>query len=335
MRITVENYHPEDFTSLQKMTKNSFLLNAFNVDSHLPHLLKGELYFETMARKAMQEHSNSCLVARLNDDAVGYLIYGIDRSLTDAFGFVTGAIILFCVREDIQGKKVGKALLDQTLRYLKKSGVRLVSVGTDGNNIAALNLYQNFGFRTRLNWGTFRLYPNFPLPSPPKRTPAVTPFTGEKGIERLTRYTERPIAFFREKKIHPRNMVKFRKTIAATVRKGIISGKYGTLLIKEKGLLKERISAFLTYEQEPNVEQFFNKGTMKKRVFRVNDIVTHPGSRNKGLGTALLDTFVRSAGENHFIEIWIAMDNWPMLNVAAQCGFRLAHLATVLHCFIS
>ena len=110
----------------------------------------------------MLEHSSSCLVARLKGEAVGYLIYGIDKNLSDAFGFITGAIILFCVREDIQGKKVGKTLLSRTIQYLKEKGVRLISVGTDGNNIAALNLYQNFGFRTRFNWGTYRLYPNFP-----------------------------------------------------------------------------------------------------------------------------------------------------------------------------
>ena len=335
MHITVENYHPEDFNSLQEMTSNSFLLNSFNVDSHLPHLLKGELFFENMARKAMQDHSNSCLVARLNGEAVGYLIYGVDKNLSEAFDFRTGAIILFCVREDMQGKKVGKTLLEHTLRFLRQNNVKLVSVGTDGNNIAALNLYQNSGFRTRLNWGTFRLYPDFPLPPPPAEKIGVIPFAGERGIERLTRYTERPIAFFRENKIHRRNMVKFRNIISQTVKDGINSGKYGTLLIKEKRLLKDRVSAFLTYEEEPSVEKFFNRGNVKKRIFRVNDIVTHPDSRNKGMGTALLDTFVRSAGENHFIEIWISMDNWPMLNVAARCGFRLAHLATVLHCFLN
>ena len=335
MQITVENYHPKDFSSLEKMTQNSFLLNSFNVDSHLPHLLKGELFFENMARKAMQNHSNSCLVARRNGEAVGYLIYGIDQNLSKAFGFRTGAIILFCVREDMQGKKVGKALLEHTIRFLRGNGVRLISVGTDGNNIAALNLYQNFGFRTRLNWGTFRLYPNFPMPPAIKNKPAVVPFAGERGIEQLTRYTERPIAFFRENKIHPRNMVKFRNMISDIVKDGITGGKCGTLLIKEKRLLKDRVSAFLTYEEEPSVEKFFNKGNIKKRIFRVNDIVCHPNARNRGLGTALLDTFVRSTGEHHFIEAWISMDNWPMLNVAARCGFRLAHLATVLHCFLN
>jgi len=335
MKITIAQYHPEDFSPLQKMTQNSFLLNSFNVDSHLPHRLKGELFFENMARKAMQEHSNSCLVARLNKEAVGYLIYGIDRNLSQSFGFTTGAIILFCVREDMQGKKVGKELLKQTLLLLNKSGVRLVSVGTDSNNIAALNLYQNYGFRTRLNWGTYRLYPHFPLPPRQQSGPAITPYAGEKGIERLIRYTERPIAFFHENKIHPRNLVTFRKSISEIVKKGISSGKYGTMIIKEKGLLKDKIAAFLTYEEEPSVEKFFNRGTVEKRIFRVNDIVTHPESRNRGFGTALLDTFIHSAGNNHFIEVWISMDNWPMLNVAARCGFRLAHLATVLHCFIS
>ena len=92
--------------------------------------------------------------------------------------------------------------------------------------------------------------------------------------------------------------------------------------------LRERL------DEEPSVEKFFNRGGIRKKIFRVNDIITHPAVRNRGLGTALLDTFVRQVRDYHFIEIWIAMDNWPMINIASRCGFRLAHLATVLHCHL-
>lgn len=332
--ITVDYFRPDDFLPLQEMTENSFLLNSFNVDSHLPHLLKGELFFENMAKRAMEEHANSCLVARRGKTPVGYLIFGTDASLSETFGFTTAAIILFCVKEGLQGRKIGRALLSRTFALLRKHNIRLISVGTDGNNIAALNLYQNYGFRTRLNWGTYRYYPEYPPPPPLPDRPPIRPYAGERGIEKLTRYTDRPIAFFREQKIHPRNMVRFRQSVTATVCDGIITGKYGTLVIPGRGFLKERINALLTYEEEPSVEKFFNRGGIRKKIFRVNDIITHPGVRNRGLGTALLDTFVRQVHDYHFIEIWIAMDNWPMINIASRCGFRLAHLATVLHCHL-
>lgn len=323
-------YRAADRNRLQEITNRSFLLNSFNVDSHLPRMLKGEVFFETMASRAMTENSSSCLVARIRGNPVGYIIHAIDKKLSELFDIRTGTIILFCVAREAQGKGVGRALLKKSLSLLKARDVRLITVGTDGNNIAALKLYQDAGFRTRMNWGTFRYYPSFQQPEIPPG-PRVVPYAGEKGMERISRFTERPISFFTERLIHPRNLVALRKDVIQKVVHGIESGTYHTMLAWQGSLLGERIVGLLTYEEESSIQRFFNRNGSPKPIYRINDLVTMPRQRDSGVGTRLLAEFLNSARDYHFAEIWVAMDNWPLLNVLAKCHFRIAHLATVLH----
>jgi len=319
-----------DLEHIREMTRSSFLLNSFNIDTHLPRPLKGEVYFENMAVKAMKETANSCLVARLKGKAVGYIIHGVDSRLSKMFDLSTATIMLFCVAKDARGKGVGRALLSRSMEMLLEKGVRLITVGTDSNNISALNLYQDAGFRIRMNWGTYRFYPNFALPDT-TLTVDISPYAGEKGVEKIVRYTERPIAFFRENAISKRALVRFRNDILDSIVKGIREGRNGTMLVKTDGLLKRRISGLLTYEKEPSIEKFFNNQGEDKPIYRINDIVIDKKHMNKGIGSQLLSHFTGSVTNYHFIETWISMDNWPMINIVTKCGYRLAHQATILH----
>jgi len=330
--MEIDLFRPEDYEPLSDMTKNSFQLNSFNVDAHLPRLLKGELFFETLAKKAFRENSSSCLVAREKNKPLGYIIFGFDTKLSEFFSLSTASIMLFCVDMEAQGKGVGKALLNKALFVLRSKGVRLITVGTDSNNLAALNLYQTAGFRTRMIWGTYRYYPKFKIEKGTSKA-SVQPYGGEKGIDKLIRFSERPVAFFRENKIDKRGLVRLRQDIYANITDRIKSGRCGSIIAKMPGAFYDKLVGLITYEEEKVVQEFFNSGEKSKKIYRVNDLVVHDRHRNMGIGTHLVSEFISNIQDCHFVEGWVAMENWALINILTKCRFRLSHMATVLHHF--
>ena len=78
--IDITSFKSDDYYPLKEITRSSFQLNSFNVDAHLPSLLKGEVYFETLAKKAFTESSSSCLVARIKGKPAGYIILVLTKS---------------------------------------------------------------------------------------------------------------------------------------------------------------------------------------------------------------------------------------------------------------
>jgi ribosomal protein S18 acetylase RimI-like enzyme len=50
------------------------------------------------------------------------------------------------VRKEAQGKGVGSALLGDLFRRLRWQGMDYISVNTQADNYASLQLYQKFGF---------------------------------------------------------------------------------------------------------------------------------------------------------------------------------------------
>ena len=331
--IDITSFKSDDYYPLKEITRNSFPLNSFNVDAHLPSLLKGEVYFETLAKKAFTESSSSCLVARIKGKPAGYIIFGFDKKLSEFFGFKTASIMLLCVGDEYQGKGIGGALLNNAMSVLKSKDVRLTTVGTDSNNLSALSIYQKAGFSTRMIWGTYRFYPKFRNPKYPVRA-VVQNYSGEKGVEKLVRFCERPISFFKENKIEKRGLVKLRQDVYSSIENGIKKGHLGTMTARISGTFYNKIVSFLTYEEETVIQEFFNSGSEKTKIYRINDLVVHKKHRGQGIATQMLSEFIHSTKDYHFMEIWASMDDWALINVISKCGFRLSHLSTVLHHFV-
>lgn len=331
MEITIDFFRVEDYRKLSELTKRSFLLNAWNIDAHLPRPLGGEVFFQNVATKALHENSNSCLVARSRNQPVGYIIYGVDLQIGSHLGVSTATIILFCVDESYKGRGIGEKLLERACTLLGSRGIKLLTVGTDANNQPALTLYQRAGFVTRLNWATWRLYPGF------HRTPVAAPFriepwSGDESIFRLCRLVDRPLSWFRDAKVAPRGLVSLRRSLSKLLVQHIIDRRCMVLVAKAGGFFRERIIGMLVWEEDGSVEKFYNTKEIEKRVYRITDILVARSSQRQGVASQLLSSFCdMAASRSHCIEAWAAMDDWASLNVLSKCSFRPVHMATVLH----
>ncbi|WP_210365203.1 GNAT family N-acetyltransferase [Bacillus sp. REN3] len=60
---------------------------------------------------------------------------------------VTSEIINLAVKEDSQGKGIGKLLLQHAIDAAKKAGFKRIEIGTGNSSINQLAMYQKAGFR--------------------------------------------------------------------------------------------------------------------------------------------------------------------------------------------
>jgi len=331
----IDFFRNEDYDALAHLTKRSFAQSAYTVDRHLPRALYGEVFFQTVATRALRENSNACLVARRKRTPLGYIIYGVDLELSKKFGYTLATIILFCVDEACRGQGVGRLLLARAIDLLKSRGVALLTVGTDANNLPALTLYQRAGFVTRLTWGAWRLYPNYP--SLPVASPCrVSPWSGEEQALQLCRQIDRPISYFRDSNIPARGLVRLRKELTANLQNHIRQQKSFAYAAYGSGFWGERALGLLAWEEDASIEKFFNSAEVEKRIYRISDVLVARTLRGQGIASQLVKSFCSDvAARAHFIEAWIAMDDWASINVFVKNSFRPAHLATVLHLWIT
>jgi ribosomal protein S18 acetylase RimI-like enzyme len=79
-------------------------------------------------------------VAKLGDDVIG--VYVLARHDP-----ITFELMNIAVRDDYQGKGLGRRLLGHAIGLAESKGARVIDVGTGNSSFAALAFYQRAGFR--------------------------------------------------------------------------------------------------------------------------------------------------------------------------------------------
>lgn len=90
-------------------------------------------------------HEGSILVAESQDEVVGVvvLIQKDDKAIE---------IVNIAVREDVQGKGIGKKLIHAAIQFAKKQKAISIEIGTGNSSLAQLGIYQRCGFRIIEIW---------------------------------------------------------------------------------------------------------------------------------------------------------------------------------------
>ena len=95
-------------------------------------------------RKAIGGKNSFVLVAD-DDGVIGYSSAKIDPDrpfLVDSIGYIPNVAVL----KEHRKHGVGRKLLDETVRELKKRGAKTISITVDLKNTAAITLYKEAGF---------------------------------------------------------------------------------------------------------------------------------------------------------------------------------------------
>lgn len=128
MAITIESATLQHLHQLYEIEKESFEKEAFS-KQQIAHLLTNR--------------NSIGLIAKENDQIVGFvigMIYVERNSLT-------GHILTIDVSPTCRRKGIGSKLLREIEEIFKKNKVQACRLEVRENNVAALNLYQKFGYK--------------------------------------------------------------------------------------------------------------------------------------------------------------------------------------------
>lgn len=128
----------DDLPALRALAKVSHRDSRFYYDSNFSEPLCDALY-ETWIEKSCQGYAEVVFVANWQDQIAGYISC---HRLDD----VQGQIGLVGVAAPLQGKGLGKLLVNQVVNWFAEREIRRVTVVTQGRNVKAQRLYYRCGF---------------------------------------------------------------------------------------------------------------------------------------------------------------------------------------------
>lgn len=119
------------------IASNSFQYSRFYNDSLLPEELAKNIYVHWTQSSFSQENKYFILCQRESEIA-GYMIFSINENIA--------SVELIAVDKDYQRQKVGKSLVNKLEEFASNRGVTVLKVGTQVNNISAIQFYTRMGF---------------------------------------------------------------------------------------------------------------------------------------------------------------------------------------------
>ena len=127
-----------DIPILREIASLSQKHSRFNFDPNFPNELCDKFY-EKWIERSCGDFADVVLVAILGEKIVGYISCHLDD-------LCMGRIGLIAVKSNMRSLGVGTGLVNSALNWFSKNGVKIVSVVTQGRNIAPQKLYQKCGF---------------------------------------------------------------------------------------------------------------------------------------------------------------------------------------------
>lgn len=135
----VRLWQPGDLPALRAIASTIYTDSRFYFDPHFVD--RAASLYCTWITKSTQGYADVIWVAKLDGQPVGYISCHLEDDGSGKIGLVG-------VSPSVQGQDVGKALVQHSLAWFVDHAVRRVRVVTQGRNVAAQRLYQQYGFVT-------------------------------------------------------------------------------------------------------------------------------------------------------------------------------------------
>lgn len=134
-----------DLKSLKKLTKGLFLSSRIYNDPSIPENKADKFYEKWVENSVLVKIADSVLVWDEGGEILGYVTLK-----------KKGQIPLLGVSSKARGKGIARKLLESSFNKFRKWGVEKVAIETQINNIAALRVYQDCGFKVVNSYFTLR-----------------------------------------------------------------------------------------------------------------------------------------------------------------------------------
>lgn len=137
-RIKIYNSYQGNKKVLE-IAKSTFTYSRFYNDPLLPQEQARNVYLN-WTKNAFRRDDKYFVIATINEDIAGYLLFSIDEQKTVA------VIELISTNNNYRGKGVGKSLIFNLESFLYRNEIFNIKVGTQLDNIKAIQFYTSCGF---------------------------------------------------------------------------------------------------------------------------------------------------------------------------------------------
>ncbi len=120
------------------MASKLFLFSRFYNDSKLSKSKSANIYRQ-WALNAFNRETKYFICYKYGDRTIGFILFNLDSC--------EARIELIAVDKQNTRKGIGSKMISFLKYYLRNSGIDFIKVGTQANNISAINFYISLGFR--------------------------------------------------------------------------------------------------------------------------------------------------------------------------------------------
>lgn len=140
------------------ISKNSYKYSRFFNDPFLNKNNSKNIYCHWVESSFLKENKFFLYILK-NNEILGYILFNIDEKNKKAI------IELISVKENYIGKNIGTKMIKELEKYLKNyyKDIEILQVGTQSNNIKAINFYVKNGFKVKELRSVYHFWPNFIL----------------------------------------------------------------------------------------------------------------------------------------------------------------------------
>jgi ribosomal protein S18 acetylase RimI-like enzyme len=314
-----EFYRDEFYNDLKDITLKSFKLTSFDTDYNLNNCFGGKIAWELWLKPALEsERKKYCIICRDNNKAVGYLLFGAEASYSKALNKKIGTIILLAIDENYREKfNIAKNIINFSIQFFIEKSFKLITVGTDLNNLPAFITYINLGFRPILFWSTYRNY--FDLKEKKFDALEIKYLNDNNLIEFFLENLKRPLSLLIDKKIENKEILQ--NFIKEIVKTDIQNKRLNLMGIFDNN----ECVGFFSFTKRNDISRVLNKNFVT-----IYDLIFLKENYNnlKILDSILI--FLKEIG-TEVAEVFIESDDFKLANLLSKVGFQIVHNAVVLH----
>jgi len=136
---TIANDFPANSRIIQ-IAETAFLYSHFLNDPYLP-IDKARKVYGDITKNSFHRKDRYFNLISENSKIVGFILFAIDQPDDSA------RIILIAIDPSLTRRKIGQTLIKTLENYLLKNNIHTLKVGTQFDNIIALNFYTTLGFK--------------------------------------------------------------------------------------------------------------------------------------------------------------------------------------------
>jgi len=147
MEVKIIKAAPADAAITASIGRRTFYetWRSVNTEEDLQLYINQSFNPEKIREDIQRADVNTFLLVFVGDELAGYVKLRNDRSYPQLKGKLLELERIYVLKE-FQAKKIGKTLMDESIRIAKSGGYDCLWLGVNEENFKAINFYESYGF---------------------------------------------------------------------------------------------------------------------------------------------------------------------------------------------